>query len=117
VTTTTNNPGWGFYGTMAGHAEQAWPLAVEIITRTTHEPEADVGTFLDSTYGRHFADEVQDELRRGHNLALAIERTAAAWQDRRIGRSSSRYTGIPHGTPSLSGYVIAAAIHAEQEAE
>lgn len=117
MTTTTNNPGWGFYGTMAGHAEQAWPHAVEIIARVTGESEEDVGRFLDSTYGRHFADEVHDQLLRGHSLADAISVTASNWQQRHTGSKSSRYSGIPRGTPTLTGYVIAVAIAAEQEAE
>ena len=115
MTTTTNNPGWGFYGTMGGHAEQAWPVAIEAITRTTGQPEADVGTFLDSKYGRHFADEVHDQQARGCSLAHAIEHVANKWQTQRTGSKSSAYTGIPKGTPTLTGYVIAAAIAAESE--
>lgn len=115
MTTTTNNPGWGFYGTMGGHAEQAWPLAVEIITRTTGQPEEDVGTFLDSKYGRHFADEVHDHRARGQSLANAISVTANVWQMRRTGSATSRHTGIPKGTPTLTGFVIEVAIAAENE--
>lgn len=114
MSTTTNNPGWGFYGTMGDHAEQAWPIAIEAITRTTGQPEEDVGTFLDSKYGRHFADEVHNQLTRGCSLAHAIENVASAWQSQRTGSRSSAYTGIPKGTPTLTGFVIAATIAAEQ---
>ena len=105
MSTTTHNPGWGFYGTMGGHAEQAWPIALDVIARQTGQTEADVGTFLDSTYGRHFADQVQDRLAKGDTLTAALWWVATEWQERRTGKS----------TPTLTAYVIKASIAAESE--
>lgn len=60
----TNNPGHGFFGTIAlrkgeAHAEKAWGLAFRTLAAAipTAKPE-EVRNYLDSTFGRHTADEV-----------------------------------------------------------
>ena len=52
---------FGFFGTMAEHAEAAWPLAMIAISDATGQPLESVRTFLDSRHGRHFADDVQND--------------------------------------------------------
>ena len=33
----TRNEGWGFWGTMGGHASIAWPLAMQAIAAALHQ--------------------------------------------------------------------------------
>jgi hypothetical protein len=72
-----------------------------------------VRDFLDSTHGRHFADDVAGELWKGETLKEAIEAAVARWQGWTIGRRTSRETGIPQGLPYLTGFANHFAIMAE----
>ena len=69
----TQNEDWGFWGTMNEHASAAWPLAVSAVAEATGEDGDTVRAFLDSRYGRHFADEVQSGLFVGQALPEAIK--------------------------------------------
>ena len=113
VIPATRNEGWGFWGTMGGHACIAWPLAMTAVTGTTG---ADLDAFLDSRFGRHFADEVHNGLFDGKSMKDAIEAATTEWMGWTIGRQSSKDYGIPRGLPYLTGYVIHCGIVAEQEA-
>ena len=111
MNTTTQIPAptvtdFGFFGTMAEHAEAAWPLAMIAISDATGQPLESVRTFLDSRHGRHFADDVQNGLYAGATLADAIEQATARWMGWTIGRSTSKQYGIPKGLPYLTGFVI-----------
>jgi hypothetical protein len=53
---------WGFWGTMHVHAAAAWPLAIVTTAETIGESYEAVRAFLDSRHGRHFADEVRNQL-------------------------------------------------------
>lgn len=111
MNTTTQIPAptvtdFGFFGTMAEHAEAAWPLAMTAISDATGQPLESVRTFLDSRHGRHFADDVQNGLYSGATLADAIEQATARWMGWTIGRSTSKQYGIPMGLPYLTGFVI-----------
>ncbi len=111
MNTTTQIPAptvtdFGFFGTMAEHAEAAWPLAMTAISDATGQPLESVRTFLDSRHGRHFADDVQNGLYTGANLADAIAQATARWMGWTIGRSTSKQYGIPKGLPYLTGFVI-----------
>jgi hypothetical protein len=110
-----NNTAWGFWGTMAHHADPAaaWPLAMRAIAAATTGPEAAVRDFLDSRHGRHFADDVANGLVRGLELAAAIDAAVARWMHWRISREEERQSGIPHGLPYLTGLVTAMEIEAE----
>jgi hypothetical protein len=113
----TENTGWGFWGTMGENAATAWPIAFAAIHAATGaDPEA-VRAFLDSSHGRHFADEVQNATHYGHSLADAIANTVARWMDWRIGRGTSRATGIPVGLPYLTGFVVHEGMIAEAAGE
>ena len=83
---------------------------------TDASPEG-VRDFLDSRHGRHFADDVANALHAGHALAAAIEHAVARWQSWRIGRQTSRDTGIPAGLPYLTGFVTRFLILDEIDAE
>ena len=120
---TTRNEGWGFWGTMGGYASEAWPLAMAAITDATEASGAsaeDVRTFLDSRFGRHFADSVHDALYQdclgdqgcqGCNMPQAIAKAVAQWMSWKIGRTAHNHYGIPMGMPHLSGFVIHCNIH------
>ena len=102
----TENEAWGFWGTMGEHAAAAWPIAFTAIHDATVADPHSVRAFLDSRHGRHFADEVRNHLHAGATLADAIAKTIATWMAWRIGRRTSRDTGIPAGLPYLTGFVI-----------
>lgn len=102
----TQNEGWGFWGNLGGYASVAWPLAMTAITEATGESAEDVRTFLDSRFGRHFGDSVQDALHQGLDLPQAIAKAVSQWMSWKIGRSTHGQYGIPMGVPHLTGFVI-----------
>jgi hypothetical protein len=101
-----NEPG-RFYGTIEQYAEpsQAWALAVAGITKSTGRCDQAVRDFLDSRYGRHFADEVAMRLCGGRDLPRAIDEAIERWMDRRIDAAIERELGISEGLPYLTGRV------------
>ena len=102
----TQNDAWGFFGTMNEQAEAAWPIAMSAISDATCQPFESVRLFLDSRHGRHFADDVLNELLRGHNIKQAIEAAVIRWMGWTIGRQTSKQYGIPKDLPYLTGFVI-----------
>lgn len=111
----TENTLYGFYGTMSndGCADAAWDEAMRQVGETTGAGPEAVRAFLDSCWGRHFADDVHCYLSRG--VAGAITAAVKRWQEWRISRATQRERGIPAGLPYLTGYVFHAAIEAEVE--
>lgn len=65
-----------------------------------------IRAFLDSRFGRHFADDVHNGLFDGKSLKDAIDATTTKWMGWTIGRQTGRDYGIPSGLPYLTGYVI-----------
>lgn len=112
---STENPAWGFHGTIRHHAdpEQAWPIAIQTVIASTRCSSAAARAFLDNRMGRHFADDVADGLARGLTLERAIASSASRWMGWSIGRRTSREHGIPRGLPYLTGFVMAAEVDAE----
>lgn len=56
----------GFYNTIYRNKRQAWTLAIrEFYAATGLNPEA-IRVWLEATYGRHFADQVNDRLALGN---------------------------------------------------
>lgn len=106
----TQNEGWGFFGTMGPYADAAWPLAIGAITDATDCSLEAVRAFLDSRYGRHFADEVRGGMHGGQGLQDAIDAATQRWNSWTIGRQVSKDYGIPRGMPYLTGFVIDCAI-------
>jgi hypothetical protein len=101
TTLTTNNEAWGFWGTIAHHADpaQAWPIAMQAVADATGCSEAGVRDFLDSRHGRHFADDVANGLFDGHLPddprpaspgRMPVVRPAAASMGRRTARGRAR---------------------------
>lgn len=118
TTLSTNNETWGYWGTIdrSEHATDtaaAWAIASETIARTTACSPEGVRDFLDSRHGRHFADDVINELFAGRPFHEAINTASRRWMGWRIGRRMSRETGIPQGFPYLTGLVADYAIMAE----
>lgn len=103
---STKNEEWGFFGTMKEHANAAWPLAMTAISDATGLPLESVRSFLDSSHGRHFADDVQNELYDVNAMMDAIRVVTARWMGWTIGRQTARQYGIPKGLPYLTGFVI-----------
>ena len=110
----TANDAWGFFGTMNENAEAAWPIAMTTISDATCQPLESVKLFLDSRHGRHFADDVLNELLRGQTIQQAIDAAVTRWMGWTISRATSRETGIPKGLPYLMGFVTHFEIQAEQ---
>ena len=111
----TENREHGFFRTISHHAdpERGWGIALAFIAGTTGcSPDA-TRSFLDSRYGRHFADEVSNHLVAGKALASAINAATATWMGWRISVRTAHEIGIPRGLPYLTGYVL----HAEIEAD
>jgi hypothetical protein len=102
----TRNEAWGFWGTMVKRADAAWPLAMRAISDATGQPFEPVRAFLDSRHGRHFADDVLNQLHAGHALAGAIDVATRQWMGWTIDRRTSKDYGIPRGMPYLIGFVI-----------
>ena len=113
----TQNESWGLFGTLGEHAEAAWPIAMTAISDSTYQPLESVRTFLDSRHGRHFADDVLNELHTGANLHDAIHAATQRWMGWTIGRQTSKQYGIPKGLPYLTGFVIHCEIVEEAMAE
>lgn len=101
----TQNEGWGFFGTMGPYADAAWPLAMRAIADATECSLEAVRAFLDSRYGRHFADEVRDGIYSGQSVQQSIDAATQRWNAWTIGRQVSRDYGIPRGLAYLTGFV------------
>ena len=103
---TSQNEAWGFWGTMNDDAQAAWPIAITAISDATCQPLESVRLFLDSRHGRHFADDVLNELHAESNLQEAIHAATQRWMGWTIDRMTSKQHGIPRGLPYLTGFVI-----------
>lgn len=111
---TTENPGWGFFGTMTRQAsasptEAAWNAALTAIVAATACTPDEARVFLDS----RFADDVSGYLLANQSTPAAIQSAVTRWMGWTITRATSRTTGIPTGLPYLTGFVMHAAIEAE----
>ncbi len=102
----SRNDAWGFTGTMEHHAPAAWPIAITAISDATGQPLEAVRDFLDSLHGRHFADDVLNQMHAGDSVEQAIHAAVARWMGWTIGQVTSRDYGIPRGLPYLVGFVI-----------
>ena len=116
----TRNEARGFFGTLdraGADAHQGWTAASAMIACATDAAPEGVRGFLDSRHGRHFADEVVGLTLGGAGLEAAIEATIDRWMGWRIGRRTSRETGIPAGLAYLTGFVTHYRILDEMDAE
>ena len=58
---------------MEQYAADAWPLVMNQIAQATGEGLDTARDFLDSRHGRHFADDLRNELDPGRPVADAID--------------------------------------------
>lgn len=112
----TRNEAWGFYGSTAGFtdADAAWSIAFPAVAAATRASADGVRDFLDSRYGRHLADDVNNGIHAGLDLEAAIDAAITRWIGWTISRNTARETGIPKGLPYLTGFVTHFEIQAEQ---
>ena len=89
---------------------EVWTLASRMIAEAIRADSDDemigIRDFLDSSMGRHFADDVVGNM-TGCNIGLepAIGSAIRRWQDWRISRKTEREDGIPAGLPYLTGWI------------
>jgi hypothetical protein len=89
---------------------EVWTLASRMIAGSIHADSQDemigIRDFLDSSMGRHFADDVVGNM-TGCKIGLepAIGSAIHRWQDWRISRKTEREDGIPAGLPYLTGWI------------
>lgn len=107
MTIATQNEDWGFYGAMAHHADpaEAWDIAFPAVASASGSSEEAVRDFLDSRWGRHFADDVANGLAAGQRLPAAIAGAVARWMGWRTGKCEERDYQIPRGLPMMVGLV------------
>lgn len=105
----TRNEGYGFYGTMSGDggADEAWAVAMQFIIAETAAAADEVRAFLDSCWGRHFADTLRCRMRT-NPLREAMLETIREWNSRKLSLRQRRELGIPMPMPYLNGMVYAA---------
>jgi hypothetical protein len=98
----------GFFGTIRQHADphQAWMLAMGAIAKAAGCSAEAVRAFLDSRYGRHFADEVASVMYSERDLAAAIDDVVERWTELRTDTLIEREIGIAQGLPYLTGFVL-----------
>lgn len=102
----SQNQSYGFHGSMGETAEAAWGIALPLIMAATHCDEIEARDFLDSRYGRQFADTVLCYQDRGHTLEQAVAEAIAEWRGYRMGKATRRAYGIPDGADYLTGMVL-----------
>jgi hypothetical protein len=103
----TTNRDWGFWGTVVSFLEHTpyaaentqlyWELAIDGITSLTECSENTACSFLDSTYGRHFADRFLDKLYRSNDAEDAMATTIVEYDLMPVRRSLARDLGSAHG--------------------
>lgn len=110
----TRNEGYGFYGTMrvAGCADEAWEIAMTAIAAETGTETDEVRDFLDSTWGRHFADTVHCYLGK-YSLKNAIAEAIKKWNSWKLTPRMRRELDIPMPMPYLTGMVYVASFEAQ----
>ncbi len=72
-----------------------------------------VATGDERDLGRHFADDVLNQMLTGNSVEQAIHAAVDRWMNWTIGRVTSRDYGIPRGMPYLTGFVIHCGISEE----
>lgn len=99
----SRNLDWGFGGV---HEAGAWDMAHEKIMTVTNAAPYAVADFLDSKWGRHFADDVSNALLgKDVSLSQAIDAAIVKWMGWQITKATGKQHGIPEGLPYLTGFV------------
>jgi hypothetical protein len=81
TTLQTQNECYGFFGTIRNraNAKEAWRIAMGSVAKKTQFDPDVVREFLDSNYGRWFAEEVCNHLLDDSDLENAIELATTRW--------------------------------------
>lgn len=104
----TQNPVYGFWGAMDNigqPAAAAWEIAFQQISAETVASAEAVQAFLDSRFGRHFADEVANHLVRQVSLEAAVRASINTHLSWTIDHRTARQHGIPSGLSYLHGWL------------
>ena len=112
----SQNEAHGFYGQMSTCAlrdrptDRIWTVTCAFIGLATGAGTEDemrgIRDFLDSSKGRHFADDLIEALQgRTINNEIAIIKAIEKWQASTISAETQRKDGIPAGLPYLTGWV------------
>lgn len=105
----SQNEDWGFFGSIRHHHEdqsEAWAAAFAAVAEATGCSAGAVREFLDSRDGRHFADEVVNQIViGGYGIAGAVAAAVAVWKAYRVGRGTVREYRIAKGVDYLTGLV------------
>jgi hypothetical protein len=107
----TQNTAWGFYGTMSranADSAHAWELAFAGLAAATGATAEQVRAFLDSSHGRHFADDVCAAFTEAAKLPDAIANTVRLWQTRCISTETARAYRLPYKGQYLQSFMKAA---------
>lgn len=110
----TRNEAYGFYGTMHldGCADEAWEIALPALAAETGAEQDEVRDFLDSCWGRHFADTVHCNLGK-YSLKDAIAEVIKKWNSWELTPRMRRELDIPMPMPYLTGMVYVASFEAQ----
>ncbi len=84
-----------------------WALTMDKLSQVVSTTSEAIRAFLDSRHGRHFADEVLNQLsgQNSEDLPLAIDKAIALHMKWKISANHARETGIPKGLPYLVGLI------------
>jgi hypothetical protein len=107
----SQNARYGFWGTIAlqvgpAFVDTAWTDAMVQVAQATGCETWEVRAFLDSRYGRHFADDVSNEFARVGSVQRAIEEVVGRWMKRQVDERTRANFGIPRGVPYLTAVVV-----------
>jgi len=107
MTIVTESKEWGFYGSITRHADPptAWNATAPVLIAASGSSGDAVRAFLDSRWGRHFADDVANGLADGQSLPSAIEWATTRWMGWRTRQSEERDYQTPRGLPLLVGLI------------
>lgn len=120
VVEASQNARYGFWGTIAlqvgpAFVDTAWTEATVQVTQATGCETWEVRAFLDSRYGRHFADDVSNVFARAGSAQRAIAEVVARWMQMRVDERSRARFGIPRGVPYLTAFVVTEAMAAGED--
>ena len=118
----SENHGYGFWGEFAsvGLSQLAWLEASRAVSAAVPLSPLEVRVFLDSRYGRWFAEAVsaalvwEDGYCSAASVAPAVAAAVLAWRAP-VSAAESRSDGIPAGLSVLYGRAVAASLAAELE--
>lgn len=115
----TQNPDYGFFGTIATaglDAQAYWTTAVQVIAAEADLSNAEVRPFLDSKHGRYFADSVLNNVSDDATVLNAVEAAVNEWRGWAISKATTNQFGIPAGLDYLTGWAHHELIEAENAA-